>query len=314
MRRGVIWMLFAACLAPLPSIAFARQTLTTTTRVNLRAGPWSSSEVERVLPRHTPLVWNGVMADDDGMVQVVSTDAARDTGWIAGEYLVERGTAAGQLHGSSHARACGVLRWPVKTMSDADAGAVNRTPKGADISTLIAFIAPKVRPQNHRANSVEETEFAVSGNVIGWGLEADHDLHLVLADANNLSQTIVLEVPDSSCVTGATTAVRDSIAQARHDVLRALGAPPSGVTALSSPVPVIVTGVGFFDFGHSIGHPPNAFELHPVLSIRFGPWRRSTLQAAARVLSMRGVIGGSDPARRRPSPKASAARQVEAAE
>ncbi len=32
----------------------------------------------------------------------------------------------------------------------------------------------------------------------------------------------------------------------------------------------VVPGVGFFDFGHSTGHPPNAFELHPVLSIRFG--------------------------------------------
>src|SRR5437870_4512888 len=121
------------------------------------------------------------MADDDGMLQVVAADGSKDGGWIAGEYLVENTPAAGHHHGSSHATACGVVRWPVKTMSDADAGAINRTPKGVEIATLVAFAVPKVRPQNHRANSVEKTEFGVSGNVIGWGLEADGDLHLVLA-------------------------------------------------------------------------------------------------------------------------------------
>jgi hypothetical protein len=314
MTRLLIGMLVAACIAVAPSIAFARRTLTTTTRVNLRAGPLCSSAVERVLPRHTSLAWNGVMADDDGMLQVVTADGARNRGWIAGEYLLECAPISGQLHGSNHAAHCGVLRWPVKTMSDADAGAVNRTPKSAAISTLIAFPAPTVRPQNRRANSVEKTEFGVSGDVIGWGLEADHDLHLVLADASNSSRTIVLEVPDPSCVTGASTSVRDSIAQARQDVLRALGAPPSGVTALNSPVPVIVTGVGFFDFGHSTGHPPNAFELHPVLSIRFGPWPGSSPQAAARVRSIGDAGGGSDAAPRPPMPKVPAVRQMEASE
>jgi hypothetical protein len=314
MSRGVIGMLVAACLAVAPSIAFARQTLTTTTRVNLRAGPLCSSAVERVLPRHTPLAWNGVMAEDDGMLQVVTANAARSRGWIAGEYLIARDQGSGQLRGSNHAAHCGVLRWPVKTMSDADAGAVSRTPKGADIATLIAFPAPTVRPQNRRANSVEKTEFGVSGNVIAWGLEADSDLHLVLADASNSSRTIVLEVPNPSCVSGATSAVRDSIAQARQDVLRALGAPPSGVTALSSPAPVIVTGVGFFDFGHSTGHPPNAFELHPVISIRFGPRRESVPQAAARVRSMGDAMGENDSAPRPPVPRRPDVRQMEASE
>jgi len=201
------------------------------------------------------------MAEDEGMLQVASRDVPRDTGWIAGEYVIDR---------TSGAR-CGVLRWPVKTMSDSDAAAVNRTPAGATIATLRALPAPPVRPQNGRANAVERTEFGVSGVVVAWGLEADSDFHLVLAEASHLSQTIVLEIPDTVCVSGATTSVRDSIAIARRDVLQALGSPPSGVHALPSPVPVTVTGVGFFDFGHSIGHPPNAFELHPVLSIRFTP-------------------------------------------
>jgi hypothetical protein len=262
MRRPVIEIFLAACLVIFPDTARAEWTLTTTTSVRLRASPRRSSPVKRLLPRNTSLGWKGAMAEDEGMLQVVASDAPRDTGWIAGEYLVDRTLG----HGSG----CGVQRWPVKTMSDSDAAAVNRTPVGATIATLRALPAPRVRPQNARANSVERTEFGVSGKIIAWGLEPDSDFHLVLADASNSSQTIVLEVPDTVCVTGATRDVRDSISTARREVLQALGSPPNGVKALPSPVSVTVTGVGFFDFGHSIGHPPNAFELHPVLSIHFG--------------------------------------------
>src|SRR5215470_14523928 len=261
MGRLVIGIFIGACLVSYPDTVDAEQTLTTTTTVHLRTSPRRTSRVKRLLPRNTPLTWNGNIAADEGMLQVVATDASADTGWIAGEYVVDRSVGTGS--------GCGVLRWPVKTLSDSDAASVDRTPEGATISTLRALPAPRVRPQNGRANSVERTEFGVSGMVVAWGLEADSDFHLVLADASHSSQTIVLEVPDTACVRGATTAVRDSMATARHEVLRALGSPPSGVHALPSPLAVTVTGVGFFDFGHSAGHPPNAFELHPVLSARF---------------------------------------------
>lgn len=286
MKRCVFWIFLAAYLGMVPANALAQRMLMTTARVNLHTGPRRSSPVKRVLPRHAQVAWDGAMADGEGMLEVAPTDTPRDTGWVAGEFVVEPTFGADPQAGSSHGAGCGVLRWPVKTMSDADAAAVNRTPQGVTISVLRAFPAPRVRPQNARANSIEKTEFGVSGNVIKWGLEPDSDLHLVLADASNSSQTIVLEVPDPSCVTGATIAVRDSIAKARHDVLHALGSPPSGVTPLNAPAPVTVTGVGFFDFGHSTGHPPNAFELHPVLSIRFGP----TGVAHANVSKRFGVI------------------------
>jgi len=266
-KHCVIWAILAAGLGLVPACALAQRALTTTARVGLRAAPSRLSPVKRMLPRHAALMWDEVMAARAGMLHVVSADAPRDTGWVAGEHVVEAKSGTGH-HGT-----CGVLRWPVKTMSDPDAGAVRRTPKAATIATLRAFPAPKVRPQNGRANAIEETEFGVSGNIIKWGLEPDSDLHLVLADASNASQTIVLEVPDTTCVTGATSDVLDSIAIVRKDVVRALGTPPVGITALSAPVPVTVTGVGFFDFGHSVGHPPNAFELHPLLSIRLSPPR-----------------------------------------
>jgi hypothetical protein len=264
----VIWICLAACLDLVHANVLAQRALITTARVNLHAGPRRSSPVKSVLPRHTKVAWNGAMADGEGMLRVTPPHAPRSAGWVTGEYLVEPALGAGSPDGSS--RGCGVLRWPVKTLSDADAAAVNRTPQDATIALLRAFPAPKVRPQNGRANWIEKTESAVSGNVIMWGLEPDGDLHLVLDDGSNSGQTIVLEVPDPSCLVGTTPDVQDSIAKARHDVLQALGPPPSGVTALSAPVPVAVTGIGFFDFGHSTGHPPNAFELHPMLSIRIG--------------------------------------------
>src|SRR6267378_404173 len=292
MKRRVFMIFLAACLGMVPTNVLAQRILITTARVNLHAGPRRSSRVRHVLPRHTQLAWNGALVNGGDMVEVVRTHAPRYTGWTAAEYLVEPRLGASPQAESNHGAGCGVLRWPVKTMSDADAATVNRTPQGATISFLRAFRAPRVRPQNRRANSVEKTEFGVSGNVIMWGLEADSDLHLVLADASNSSQTIVLEVPDPSCVTGATTAVRDSIAKARHDVLQALGSPPSGVTALNDPVPVTVTGVGFFDFGHSTGHPPNAFELHPVLSIRFGARALARAKVAKRFSLISHLRGG----------------------
>ena len=274
MKPHVMWIILAACLCLVPGSALARHTLTTTTRVNLRSGPWRKSPVKHVLARHTKLTWDGAMADSEGMLCVVPTHASGDTGWVQGEYVVEVGRGAG--HGS-----CGVLRWPVKTMSDADASAVNRTPAGATLATLRAFPAPKVRPQNGRANAIEKTEFGVSGNITKWGLESDSDFHLVLADATDPAKTIVLEVPDTTCVNGATKDVRDSIAVVRQEVVRALGPPSVGLTALKTPVPITATGIGFFDFGHATGHPPNAFELHPLLSIRFVPRSKAYAAAAA---------------------------------
>ena len=281
MKHRVLWVILAAGLCLVPATALAQRALSTITRVNLRARPSRLSPVKRVLPRHSKLMWDEAMSDREGMLHVIPA-GSRDAGWVDGEYVVE-----GDL-GAGHHGMCGVLRWPVKTMSDPDAGSVVRSPRGATLATLRAFPAPKVRPQNGRANAIEKTEFGVSGNVIKWGLEPDSDLHLVLADANNPSQTIVLEVPDTTCVTGAAKEVRDSIAIVRQEVVRALGPPPVGITALNTPVPVTVTGVGFFDFGHSTGHPPNAFELHPVLSIRLAP--RSRAVAAIAGVESRGGL------------------------
>jgi hypothetical protein len=282
MKRRVFWTILAAGFCLVPASVFAQRTLITRVRVNLRSGPSRTSPVKRVLPRHSELTWDEAMADREGYLHVALAAAPGDSGWVHGEYLVDRGLSAGQ-HAS-----CGVLRWPVKTMGDADAGAVVRTPKASTIATMRAFPAPKVRPQNGRANAIEETEFGVSGNVIKWGLEPDSDLHLVLAEPNDPTQTIVLEVPDTTCVAAATKDVRDSIGIVRQEVVRALGPPPIGITALSAPVPVTVTGVGFFDFGHSTGHPPNAFELHPLLSIHFVP--RSKPLAAINGTGPRGGV------------------------
>lgn len=257
-------LLIACGVAAVAASASAQRTLTTTARVNLRADSRRTSAVKRVLPARAQLQWGEEIAEAHGMLKVVPVGIA-DTGWVAGEYVIERRPGAGGATVT-----CGVLRWPVKTLGDADAGAVNRTPRAASIASLRALPAPKVRPQNGRANAVEKAEFGVSGQVIAWGLEADGDFHLVLAVPDSATKTIVLEVPDSLCCAGTAAAARDSIARARRDVVRALGTPPIGVTNLASPAPVTVTGVGFFDFGHSRGHPPNAFELHPVLSIRFG--------------------------------------------
>jgi hypothetical protein len=154
-------------------------------------------------------------------------------------------------------------------MSDPDAADVDLTSKPSTIVTLRSLAKPSIRPQNGRANQVEKTTYEVSGRITKWGSEADGDIHLVLASASNSSKTIVLEIPDLQCVNGTAAPVRDLIKSTRDDLINQLGQPPSSISPLTAKPSVTVTGVGFFDQAHSAGHPPNAFELHPLLSIHF---------------------------------------------
>ncbi len=248
--------------------ARAQHPVMTATRVNLRADSLRTSHVLRVLRAHAQLEWDGTTADHSGMFRVVTVDESADSGWVAGEYLLEAPSMGVGHHGGA-APTCGVARWPVKTLSDPDAGSITTTPKTATIASLRALPKPKQRPQNGRANQVEKTVYQVSGKIIEWGLEADSDIHLVLASPSNSSSTIVMEIPDPGCVDGASPAMRDQMKAARDALIAKLGQPPGSISPLTPAASVTATGVGFFDQAHSKGHPPNAFELHPVLSLAF---------------------------------------------
>jgi hypothetical protein len=155
---------------------------------------------------------------------------------------------------------CGEERWAVKTLSDADALRVNMTDV---IPTMVAALnalpvhcsgLPDARtfPEEFRV-------YEVVALVQLTRVEDDHDVHVVLADLNDTTQTIVTEVVDPVCQGAVQSPHLSLLTQARAQYVSA--SPLTGIT-------VRVRGVGFYDFAHGqTGRSQSCIELHPVISI-----------------------------------------------
>jgi hypothetical protein len=173
---------------------------------------------------------------------------------------------------------CGVFRWSVKTGTDADAGKVNQsstTP--TTVATQGAIRAPSTLPSNNRTASVERTIYSIDATIVAYALEADSDYHIVVRDGNG--HTMITEIPDPACV-GASSPFTAAIKQSRSTFDAKFRPSASFQTAN---VPVRIRGVGFWDTVHGQnGVAPNGIELHPVLSISFGPGASPSLSASPR--------------------------------
>ncbi len=135
----------------------------------------------------------------------------------------------------------------------------------ATIAQLVALNPPQVLPQNRRATLTETEIFRVHATLTGFKEEADSDYHLILSSGG---KTMIAEIPDPPCAKGSP--LLGGIETARRQFDARYTPSPDGFTHVS--VPVVVTGVGFFDFLHGQdGVASNGIELHPVLSITFGP-------------------------------------------
>src|SRR5215471_4150929 len=101
---------------------------------------------------------------------------------------------------------CGKKRWPVKTLSDADAGNVvldTLTPKTVTELRQLARPFPHNQqgPQNSRSAPVELTVYTLRVAMVGAKIEkTDSDVHLVVADPNDPSATMIVEFPDPDCI------------------------------------------------------------------------------------------------------------------
>jgi hypothetical protein len=159
---------------------------------------------------------------------------------------------------------CGVERWSVKTGTDADAGLINlQSTAQTTIASLTSLPASTTLPPNNRIQPTETTIFQVQATLTEYKLESDSDYHLILSDVSG--NTIITEIPSPSCV-GSSSVLLPGIQNARSE-FDAHYTPTSSFQTAN--VPVIVTGVGFFDFFHSqTGVAPNGIELHPVLDVQ----------------------------------------------
>lgn len=181
------------------------------------------------------------------------------------------GVFAGRVAAQSCGSHCGTERWPVKTLTDADAAHVIFTPVTTTVAHLRGLATPPSRPDSARVAPTELTTFRIHGVLVGWKLESsDRDMHLVIADAAHPTRTMIAEVPsttcDHVCSSGHTTQFR----AARAALIAHFGTPTSTFHKFPTPQPITVTGVGFFDFLHGqTGVAPNAVEVHPVLKVAF---------------------------------------------
>ncbi len=162
------------------------------------------------------------------------------------------------------AGSCGVERWAVKTGTDTTANLVNLTPQDTTIASMRALAMPASIPSTTRIPGSAETQaWRISATLTEFKLETDSDFHLVLSDTSGA--TMIVEIPSPSCDAGSVWSTQ--IAHSRTAMTAKFT--PSGSFQTAN-VPVIVTGVGMFDFAHGqTGAAPNQIELHPVLDICF---------------------------------------------
>jgi len=166
--------------------------------------------------------------------------------------------------------ACGIERWPVKTMVDAARDSVDLAPIAATIDSLRRLPAPDVRHAPDRAAPAEYRLFMVRAVVLGWKRESDSDIHIVLAAPGDTTKTMIAEIPSLGCIRRAPSQIQAGVEQARRAATNELGTPTPKFKRFPRHPIAIVTGVGFFDFIHGqTGVAPNGVELHPVLAIAF---------------------------------------------
>jgi hypothetical protein len=160
---------------------------------------------------------------------------------------------------------CGVERWSVKTGTDPQAASVSLAPVDSTIAALAALPGSANPPPNSRIAPTELTTFRLHATLVEFKAEGDGDVHLVLSDGNG--HTLIAEIPKNACV-GAGSPFAAAIAAAEKQFAAHYTTSGSFQTVN---VPVVLSGVGFFDFQHGqTGVAPNAIELHPVLAICFG--------------------------------------------
>jgi len=159
---------------------------------------------------------------------------------------------------------CGAERKAVKTGTDSTADLVNLTPRDTTIANLRAFPMPTSIPSTTRIpNSAETQLWRINATLTLFKRETDSDFHLVVADASGA--TMIAELASPSCDSGSLWSTQ--IAHART-AFTAKFTPTSTFTQVN--IPVVMTGVGMFDFAHGqTGAAPNQIELHPVLDVCF---------------------------------------------
>jgi hypothetical protein len=167
---------------------------------------------------------------------------------------------------------CGTERWRIKTIFDNDAKRINFVPRHISISELVSFAAPEVLSDER--SDAEKQVYSVEAVLLGWkqetGQHGDRDFHLVLADPNEVTRTMIAEVPSGECQGACSSVQAQHYAEVRQMLTAQLAEPQAHFRRFTPAWVVRVEGVGFFDIFHGqIGVAENCMELHPILKVEF---------------------------------------------
>jgi hypothetical protein len=167
---------------------------------------------------------------------------------------------------------CGTDRWRIKTVFDNEAKRINFMPRHTSISELVAMRAPQILSEE-RADA-EKQVYSVEAVLLGWKQETaehgDRDFHLVLADPNDVTRTMIAEVPSAGCQGACSSSQARHFAEVRQILTAQLSEPEPHFRRFPRAWVVRVEGVGFFDVFHQqIGVAENCMELHPLLKVEF---------------------------------------------
>jgi KAP family P-loop domain len=177
--------------------------------------------------------------------------------------------------GAEVRQVAGRRRWSVKTGADPDAQKlVGQPPTATTIASLRALAVPAVLPPEGRSPGAEETVWQLDATLVGFTHQSSGDYSLVITDDQD--NTMIAKIPDPELAPGSLFAQQIAAARQAFDSrfgIEAVAAPAS-VSArrqfIRAAEPITVQGLGFFDYLHGqTGVAPNAFELHPVISIVF---------------------------------------------
>ena len=157
---------------------------------------------------------------------------------------------------------CGVERWHVKNLLDADASSVRWNDSATSIAEQSAFDTVKVGEFTPRLD-FEKQLYSIPCTIVAFKHEDDSDIHLIIVDGTD---SMIAEVPSVSCAEIDASAHAPDFASARNWVFSHLGMPSTSFKSVN--VPATVTGILFQDFPHGQkGHARNYREIHPVTKI-----------------------------------------------
>ena len=147
---------------------------------------------------------------------------------------------------------------------------VDFNPVTKSINWIRTRSRPQTLPSTKRLIGIETMTFRVKGVVLRYKLEDDKDFHVVIAQRNDHSKTMIIELPNTECSGVCKSKFLDQLRKAREDFIAKFGEPTTEFTKLDKPVLVEVVGVGFFDRMHNQSGRalPSGIELHPIISFK----------------------------------------------